>query len=444
MAEFQLAGLFTEFIHGEVYDPAECILFLVDVVRKSCTEGLNGHTCSLLCLSLRTSCYDNERFLLDTKCGYNLVLLQSYKLCDTTNDLTLLVQTEPVRLRTSLNTNFLDGLVDELSGLMEIRDYNCLHDSTFLVKRSEAEALHQVGCILSSKVDTKIGLVGAVLLECGKVRNTYKGSTGCSVICTILSKDRRKNVLNDSEYIFLGSECHLHIQLVEFSGRTVSTRILITEAGSDLEVAVDTGNHQKLLELLGCLRQCIELTRMLSCGNEVVTCALRRRSGKNGRGNLHEIMCDHRFTQSANNVGTQDDVLLHIRITKIEVSVLETKCLIRLAASVYFKGKLVVTALAENFNLLRNNFDLTGSKLCVLGRSLTNDAFYSDGRFLGDSLEEFHHLLGLSGDLGGSIEIANYDECEVCSNLTHVLEPSGKANGLTRIAQSQFPASMGT
>ncbi len=53
---------------------------------------------------------------------------------------------------------------------------------------------------------------------------------------------------------FLGYEAHFKIELIEFTRQTVCTRILIAEARCDLEVAVETSNHQKLLILLWSLR----------------------------------------------------------------------------------------------------------------------------------------------------------------------------------------------
>ncbi len=63
---------------------------------------------------------------------------------------------------------------------------------------------------------------------------------------------RRKNVV-------LRDEAHLHVELIEFSGQPVSTRVFVPEARCDLEVAVEARHHDELLELLRRLRQRIEL-----------------------------------------------------------------------------------------------------------------------------------------------------------------------------------------
>ena len=61
-------------------------------------------------------------------------------------------------------------------------------------------------------------------------------------------------------------EAHLEVELVELARRAVGARVLVAEAGRDLEVAVEAGDHQQLLELLRRLRQRVELARD-GCGS---------------------------------------------------------------------------------------------------------------------------------------------------------------------------------
>ena len=49
------------------------------------------------------------------------------------------------------------------------------------------------------------------------------------------------------------------------SGLAVAAQVLVAEAAGDLEVAVDAGDHQQLLELLGALRQGVDVPG-LECG----------------------------------------------------------------------------------------------------------------------------------------------------------------------------------
>ena len=67
------------------------------------------------------------------------------------------------------------------------------------------------------------------------------------------------------EDVFLRDEAHLEVELVELARQTVGARILVAEAGRDLEIAVEAGDHQELLVLLRSLRQGVELARH-GCG----------------------------------------------------------------------------------------------------------------------------------------------------------------------------------
>ena len=68
--------------------------------------------------------------------------------------------------------------------------------------------------------------------------------------------------LDGGEHVLLRDEAHLQVELVELAGRAVGARVLVAEAGRDLEVAVEARDHHQLLELLRRLRQGVELAGM--------------------------------------------------------------------------------------------------------------------------------------------------------------------------------------
>ena len=115
------------------------------------------------------------------------------------------------------------------------------------------------------KVDAQIGLVGAVALH--GLADTECGGTAPrrpTLYLPYLAKIGRQHILKDGEDVVLRSEGHLHIQLIELAGAAVGTGVLIAEARRDLEIAVEAGGHEQLLELLRSLRQGIELAGMLA------------------------------------------------------------------------------------------------------------------------------------------------------------------------------------
>ena len=66
----------------------------------------------------------------------------------------------------------------------------------------------------------------------------------------------------DLEYVILSHKRHFHVQLVKLARRTIRTCIFVSEARGNLEITIESRNHEQLLELLRRLGKCIELTGM--------------------------------------------------------------------------------------------------------------------------------------------------------------------------------------
>ena len=135
-------------------------------------------------------------------------------------------------------------------------------------------------------------------------------------------------------------------------------------------------------------------------------------------------MLHHRLAQGGDDVAAEDDILLYGRISQVEVAVLKACGLVGLAAAVYFKRQLVITAAAENFDLFGNDLDITGGELGIFARALANCALDGDGALLVYALYDLHHILGLDDDLRRAVKIADNDKRKVLAYLADVLHPS--------------------
>ena len=78
----------------------------------------------------------------------------------------------------------------------------------------------------------------------------------------------------DAEDVVLVHERHLDVDLREL-GLAIDAQVLVAEALHDLEVAVEAGHHEELLEELRALGERVELARR-SCGAGRGSCARRR------------------------------------------------------------------------------------------------------------------------------------------------------------------------
>ena len=70
-----------------------------------------------------------------------------------------------------------------------------------------------------------------------------------------LAKHRGQNAFHFVENVVLSRKRHFEVELIELARRTVGARVLVAEAGRDLEIAVETACHKQLFILLRRLRK---------------------------------------------------------------------------------------------------------------------------------------------------------------------------------------------
>src|SRR5262249_7184386 len=123
------------------------------------------------------------------------------------------------------------------------------------------------------------------------------------------------------EDVVLSDEAHLQVKLVELARRTVGPSVFIAKTGRDLKVTVETRHHQELLELLGRLRQGVELAGMYARWHKVIASPLRTGTGQDWRVVLKEAQLDHSPANAGNHSRAQDDVLMQFSASQIEHAV---------------------------------------------------------------------------------------------------------------------------
>ena len=138
-----------------------------------------------------------------------------------------------------------------------------------------------------------------------------------------LLEDPGQQTLIDINDIINVHERQLHIDLGKFR-LTVRTQILVTEAFGQLEVTVITGAHQKLLEQLGRLGQCIETTRMHTARYQIVSGSLGGALNQDGGLDLQESLVCQEFPNLGCHLAPQHQVALQVRTAQIQVTVFQT------------------------------------------------------------------------------------------------------------------------
>src|SRR5439155_15187146 len=105
-------------------------------------------------------------------------------------------------------------------------------------------------------------------------------------------------------------------------------QVLVPEAARDLEIAIEAGDHEQLLEDLRRLREREEATRLQAARDHEVPRTLGSRLEENRRLDLREAGLLHHAPNSRDQSGPERDVALHLRAAEIEPPVAEAERLV--------------------------------------------------------------------------------------------------------------------
>jgi hypothetical protein len=108
----------------------------------------------------------------------------------------------------------------------------------------------------------------------------------------------------------------------------IGAQIFVAEAASDLEVAVEAGDHQDLFEDLRRLRQRVEFAGMHAAGNQKIARAFGRGFGQNRRFDLEKALLAEALADRQRNFVAQAEVVLHLGPAQVHVAVLEPHFLV--------------------------------------------------------------------------------------------------------------------
>ena len=441
MAEFQLAGLLADLVHGEVDDPAKFVPLGVHVTRHGRTELRAQHARRLLRGGLFAGRHADEAAGLEAEGSGDLRRLVREELCDAAGEIALLVDLEPVGLAAGLHLDIGAELVDGLAR-KRARGHDDGLDGVACGKGRKVAAGDERRHVLYGQVDAQVWLIRAVGVHRVAVGNAAEGRLGCNAVLAVLGKDRREHVLEHREHVVLRGKGHLHVELIEFAGAAVAAGVLVAEARGDLEIAVEARRHEQLLELLRRLRQSVKLAGVLARRHKIVARALGAGRREDGRGDLEKAVRGHGGAQRGHHLAAQDDVLLYGGVAQVEIAVLQAQRLIGVAAAVDLKRQLVIAAAAEHLDLRGHDLNVAGGQLGVFARALAHDALDGDRGLLVERLDDLHHVLGLNDDLRRAVKITDDDEGKILSDLADVFHPADDADLLADVFEPQLVASV--
>ena len=175
---------------------------------------------------------------------------------------------------------------------------------------------------------------------------------------------------------------------------------------------------------------------MISCWNKIISCTLWRRTCQDWCCDFHKIMTNHRSTKICNNLASQNNLRLNLRISQIQITIFQTNILICFLWMVNLERKLVVTTLSKNCKLTWNYLDLSCWKICVLRTALSYSSNNFDCRLIVDRRQLLHDFLCLYYNLCCSVKVSQNQKSKILADLTEIFIPADKLYFLADICQS--------
>jgi hypothetical protein len=152
-------------------------------------------------------------------------------------------------------------------------------------------------------------------------------SSGQDFALSALFDDADEQLLDQIHHVLALDETHLQIELGEFR-LPVAPLILVAKAARNLEVLLVSGDHQQLLQLLGRLRESIELAGMDPAGHQVVSRPLGSGLEQNRGLHLDEAALVQEVADVLDHTMAQDDVALQAVPAQVQVAVPQAQGLV--------------------------------------------------------------------------------------------------------------------
>ena len=230
-----------------------------------------------------------------------------------------------------------------------------------------------VADVLQLHAETGIGLITAESVHGHRVRHAWERHRDFHT--TRLAEDTLEHRFDEMEKVVRLHEGSLDINLRELR-LAVGAQILVAETTGDLEVLVDTADHQHLLILLGCLRKRVEAPGRHARRDQEVARTLRGALGKDRGLDLPEPLGVEHVADRLRDAVAQTQVLSHRGTAEIKEAVGETQILVGDPLVHREGGNLRAVQYGQRRD---NDLDGTGGEFRILG-SLESGGDLADNR----------------------------------------------------------------
>ena len=257
-------------------------------------------------------------------------------------------------------------------------------------------------------------------------------------------RQRREQLLHQLQHVLFVDEAHLEVELGELR-LAVGAQVLVAEAAGDLEVALEAGHHQQLLELLRRLGQGVEAARVDAAGHQVVARALGRALDQDGRLHLQEALLGQEVADELHHPVAEPDVALHPLPPQVQVAIAQPQEVFHLRLLVDVEGRRLGGV--EDGGGGRLHLHLAGGQVAVLGaRPAAHHLALHLDHVLGAHLVGggigLLGLLRVEHHLGDAVAVAQVDE-DQRAVVAAAVHPARQAHLLALVLGAQLAAAVG-
>src|SRR5690606_12132086 len=248
------------------------------------------------------------------------------------------------------------------------------------------------------------------------------------------------HAFGDANDVGLVEEAGLDIDLGEFR-LAVGTQIFVAEAFGNLVVAVETGNHQQLLEQLWRLRQCEEAAGVGTTGYQIVAGAFWGSTGQDRGFHIEEALLVQVAADAGGDARAQLELLGHFRAAQINEAIAQAGFFTHVA--VFVERERRCFRLVQHFQLVAQHLDGAGGHVRVARAlraqaHLTGDLDYIFAAHPVSGSEGFG-TVGIEHNLGHAFAVTHVEEDNPAVVATAV-HPTAKSDFLAVQAFVQLAA----
>ena len=184
----------------------------------------------------------------------------------------------------------------------------------------------QVAHVRHFQAVAKVGLVAAVACHSVVISEVREGSLQLKLRGQ-LAHQAGVQALNQVQHRGLVHEAHFQVKLGELR-LPVGPQVFVAETAGNLEVAFHAAHHEQLLELLGRLRQGVEIAGLHPAGHEIIARAFRCALDEDGRFDFQETVLVQIIADVLHRAMTQPEVFLHRRPAQVQVAVAQAQAFV--------------------------------------------------------------------------------------------------------------------